>query len=115
MAPIALDEPTINNANANVLDLKRKVVVDHVELESGPKAPVADNYMYDFKYNHELPTSDVLGVEVPIDCDVQAEAQGLVARLSDAMGSADAQAFADLFWDYGEHHRLASAALLNLC
>lgn len=71
------------------------------------KKPVADNFMYDFKYNHSLPTTDVLGVEIPTDCDAQKEAEGIVARLSKATSEGNAQAFAGLFLDYGEniHHQ----------
>lgn len=64
--------------------------------------PVADDFMYDFKYNHSLPTTEVLGIEIPADCDAQKEAEGIVARLSKATFSEDAEAFAGLFLDYGE-------------
>jgi hypothetical protein len=64
--------------------------------------PVADDFMYDFKYNHSLPTTDILGVKIPTDCDAQKEAEGIVARLSRATSEGDAQAFAGLFLDYGE-------------
>ncbi|KAE8423796.1 hypothetical protein BDV36DRAFT_303184 [Aspergillus pseudocaelatus] len=63
--------------------------------------PVADNFMYDFKYNHPLPTTDILGVDIPADCDAQKEAEGIVAHLSKAMSEGDAQAFARLFLDHG--------------
>ncbi|CAG7915956.1 unnamed protein product [Penicillium olsonii] len=63
--------------------------------------PVADDFMYDFKYNHSLPTTDVLGIDIPADCDAQKEAEGILAHLSKATSSEDAQAFADLFLDYG--------------
>ncbi|KAK9326879.1 hypothetical protein V1520DRAFT_94458 [Lipomyces starkeyi] len=99
MTPIAVQEAVANNVD--IADLKAKVVVDHVEVEATPKPPVADDFMYDFKYNHTLPTSDVLGVEIPADCDAQKEAEGIVADLSEVMGQGDAQAFADMFLDYG--------------
>lgn len=73
-------------------------VLNHDQV---PK-PVADDYMYAFKYNHSLPTTDVLGVEIPADCDAQKEAEGIVARLSTATSQGDAHAFAGLFLDYGE-------------
>ncbi|CAG7978300.1 unnamed protein product [Penicillium salamii] len=63
--------------------------------------PVADDFMYDFKYNHSLPTTDILGIEIPADCDAQKEAEGIVARLSKATFGEDAEAFAGLFLDYG--------------
>jgi hypothetical protein len=77
-------------------DLRSKSNHDQV------KKPVADDFMYDFKYNHSLPTADILGVEIPNDCDAQKEAEGIVARLSTATQVADAQAFTALFLDYGE-------------
>ena len=64
--------------------------------------PVADDFMYDFKYNHALPTFDVLGIEIPADCDAQKEAEAILASLSDALGKGDAQAFTDLFLEYGK-------------
>ncbi|KAF2014260.1 FAD/NAD(P)-binding domain-containing protein [Aaosphaeria arxii CBS 175.79] len=57
--------------------------------------------MYDFKYNHVLPTTSELGVEVPVDCDAQKEADNILSRLSKCMGEGDAQGFADMFLDYG--------------
>ncbi|KAJ5652575.1 hypothetical protein N7507_010001 [Penicillium longicatenatum] len=63
--------------------------------------PVADDFMYDFKYNHPLPTTDILGVEIPADCDAQRAAEGIVARLSKAASDENAEAFAGLFLDYG--------------
>lgn len=95
-------ENKVDIRNVDLADLKAKVVVDHVEVEASPKPPVADDYMYDFKYNHALPTTELLGVEVPADCDAQKEAQTIVTRLSEALGKGDPQAFADMFLEYGE-------------
>ncbi|KAK7225433.1 hypothetical protein V2G26_013436 [Clonostachys chloroleuca] len=80
------------------LDAKSEVTVTHHEI---PKPPVADDFMYDFKYNHALPTTDVLGIEIPSNCNAQVEAEGIVKNLSNAMGAGDAQAFTDLFLEYG--------------
>ncbi|CAH0022328.1 unnamed protein product [Clonostachys rhizophaga] len=63
--------------------------------------PVADDYMYDFKYNHALPTSDVLGLEIPADCDAHKEAKAIVDQLAEVMGKGDAQGFANMFLEYG--------------
>ncbi|KAJ5776322.1 uncharacterized protein N7511_001333 [Penicillium nucicola] len=73
------------------------VTLDH---DNVPK-PVADDFMYDFKYNHKLPTTDILGVGIPNDCNAQKQAEEIMARLSKATLEADAQAFAGLFLDYG--------------
>ena len=65
------------------------------------RAPVAENYMYDFQYNHPLPTTNRLGVEIPQDCDAQKESESIVNNLSNALAAANAEAFADLFLEYG--------------
>ncbi|KAI9147387.1 putative indole-3-pyruvate monooxygenase [Paramyrothecium foliicola] len=101
MAPSAIQEHA-NGPLSDLANLKAKIVVDHVELDdSSPEPPVADDFMYDFKYNHALPTTEVLGVEIPLDCDARKEAEGIVALLSDIMGKGDAPAFADLFLEHG--------------
>lgn len=88
-------------------DLKSKVIFNHVEIDAAPKLPVADDFMYDFKYNHALPTSDVLGVKIPDDCDAQKEAASIVALLSKVMENADAQGLTDMFLEYGELEQIA--------
>ena len=70
--------------------------------DQGAPPPVADDFMYDFKYNHELPTAEILGVQVPTDCDAHKEAEGIVSRLEEVMANGDAQGFADLFWEFGK-------------
>ncbi|CAG9957140.1 unnamed protein product [Clonostachys rosea f. rosea IK726] len=65
------------------------------------KPPVADNHMYDFKYNHALPTSDLLGLEIPANCDAHKEAQAIVDQLAEVMGKGDARGFANMFLEYG--------------
>jgi hypothetical protein len=82
---------------------KAKLQSESAVLDHGPaKKPVADDFMYDFKYNHSLPTTDTLGVEIPTDCDAQKEAAGIVVALSAATSAGDAQAFASIFLDYGK-------------
>ncbi|KAJ9611879.1 hypothetical protein H2204_015121 [Knufia peltigerae] len=100
MATVAVPQPDPHH-NADIGDLKAKFVVDQVEVDGGPPPPVPDNFMYDFKYNHTLPTTAVLGIDIPPDCDAQKEAEGIVVRLSEAMGKGDAQAFTNLFLEYG--------------
>merc|ERR1711939_1129874 len=96
VAPPLNDNTIVPNA-----DIKSKVIVDHVEIQVAPKPPVADDFMYDFKYNHELPTTDVLGIKIPGDCDAQKEAESIVPQLSKVMGDGDAQGFTDMFLEYG--------------
>lgn len=102
MAPHAIYEPVSDN-KIDITDLKVKVVSNHVELDATPKPPVADDFMYDFKYNHVLPTADLLGIEIPRDCDAQREAENILAHLSDVIGRGDARAFADMFLEYGRN------------
>ncbi|KAJ4003157.1 hypothetical protein NW752_011668 [Fusarium irregulare] len=101
MAPYINAHESVSETNINISNLKGRVGIDEAKLEATAKPPVADDYMYDFKYNHALPTTDVLGIEIPADTDAQKEAQGIVDNLSDALAKGDAQAFADLFLDYG--------------
>ncbi|KAI0886891.1 FAD/NAD(P)-binding domain-containing protein [Annulohypoxylon maeteangense] len=93
-------EPSIVN-NVDICLPKDKVGVSQAELESAEKPPVTDDYMYDFKYNHALPTSNVLGVKIPLDCNAQTEATAMVTRLSEVLGRGDAQGFTDMFLEYG--------------
>lgn len=81
--------------------------LNHV-IEPVEKKPVADDFMYDFKYNHALPTIDVLGINIPEDTDAQKEAEGIVSRLADVLGRGDAEGFTSMFLEYGtSHSRLA--------
>ena len=100
MAPHATHDISASY-EAPVHDVKAKVVVKQLELAVDDPTPVADNFMYDFKYNHELPTTDVLGVRVPDDCDAQAVAERLLSQLARAMQDGNADEFANLFLDYG--------------
>jgi len=99
-------------SNGDVVEPKAKVVTKGVEVEYTPAPPVADDFMYDFKYNHALPTTDVLGAEIPADCDVQKEAEAIVHDLSKVMGNRDAPGFAEMFLEYGKS---ATAANMSNC
>ncbi|GLA32184.1 hypothetical protein AnigIFM63326_011323 [Aspergillus niger] len=96
---VTMHDSVLDSNKANMTGFKAEVVVKKLECPS-PKPPVDDNFMYDFKYNHVLPTSDVLGIETPMDCDAQREAEDIAARLSQAMGARDAQTFAEMFLPY---------------
>lgn len=98
MSPTAI----IDNHKVDLADLKSKVIDGHVELEETPKPPVADNFMYDFKYNHALPTTDALGVSIPDGVDAQNAAEEIVCKLSKVLSEGDAKGFAGLFLEYGE-------------
>lgn len=99
MSPTAVIDTALDR-NVTIADLKAKVVKDHVEVEVSPP-PVADDYMYDFKYNHSLPTLDVLGVDIPVDADPTVEAQALTDSLAEVLEAGDAAGFTGLFLDYG--------------
>ncbi|KAL2682330.1 hypothetical protein Neosp_006780 [[Neocosmospora] mangrovei] len=101
MAPYINSPQSGIDTKTDIANLKDKVGVAGVKLEVNDKPPVADDYMYDFKYNHALPTTDVLGIEIPADANPQKEAQGIVDNLSKVLAKGDAQGFADLFLDYG--------------
>lgn len=101
MAPYLNSHESAIDSNVDLDRLKTKAGVNNVKLAATAKPPVPDDYMYDFKYNHALPTSDVLGIEIPADCNAQKEAEGIVDSLSEVMGKGDAQGFADLFIESG--------------
>ena len=101
MAPISLPE-FYDGDKVDIADLKAKVVAGTVEVEATPEPPVADNYMYDFSYNHPLPTTTVLGIDIPPDCNAQKEAEAIVSRLSEVMRDGNAQGFAGMFLEHGE-------------
>lgn len=100
MAPVALAEPA--RSTTDFVDLKSKLVDGHVEIEKSPAPPVPDNYMYDFKYNHELPTVDFLGSEIPTSTNAQQEGQAFVDTLAKVWADGDGDGFASLFADFGE-------------
>jgi len=102
MAPHAINDDFVNHS-VGIANIKSQVLVRQIELDVKSAPPVADEFMYDFKYNHALPTSDVLGVSVPLDCDASTEAEDIIARLSKAMKDGDATAFTELFLDYGRY------------
>jgi len=101
MAPTAVRDaaPFVTD----VADLKAKIVDNHVEIDKTPVPPVADNFMYDFKYNHSLPTIDALGTDVPADTDAAKVAEQLGAVVSSAWENNSAEDFAELFLEYGQY------------
>lgn len=106
MAPSATINPAEaqnSGITADVTAAGVKGTSKHIEVnDTTERPPVADDYMYDFKYNHALPTIDVLGTEIPQNCDAQVEAAGIVKQLSDALGARNPEAFANIFLEYGK-------------
>lgn len=125
MAPTAVFDSPSHTVSAQITDLKAraaskslngleaKVVDGKVQVQHSP-SPLADDYMYDFQYNHSLPTHDALGVAVTDDVDATKVAEDLVAQLSDVLGNGRAQEFADLFIEYGQCF-LPSSVFDSLC
>jgi hypothetical protein len=103
MAPHAVDDytTTVTSNQTDITNVKIKSIVKDADAEEPAPPPVADSFMYDFKYNHALPTSDVLGIEIPQDCDAQNVANDIVNRLSDCLWAGDAETFAGLFLESG--------------
>lgn len=99
--PSTTVQPATIPSDVDIAELKAKQVNGHIELEQTVAPPVDDNYMYDFRYNHSLPTIDSLGIEPPQDVDVEQVAGELASQLSDIWSAGDADAFAGMFLDYG--------------
>ena len=108
--PSAAAQPVSRHGDVDIAELKAKQVNGHTELEQTVLPPVHDDYMYDFKYNHSLPTIASLGTEPSHDVDVELVANELSTRLSQAWGGGDADSFAAMFLDYGAlPHRLCTS------
>jgi hypothetical protein len=105
MTPSIIEDHTEScDTHVNITQLKANIRTSTRAIDidgSQDPPPVADDYMYDFKYNHPLPTTELLGIEIPQDCDARIEAGNIVESLSAALGVADAEAFTSLFLDYG--------------
>lgn len=100
MAPHAIEDVSVSNGFTG-FPCRTKGTTESVSLKDRNPPPVADDFMYDFKYNAPLPTSEVLGIEVPKDADAHKEACALVERLSRALYDHDAEAFSNLFLETG--------------
>ncbi|KAI5480143.1 flavin-containing monooxygenase [Pseudohyphozyma bogoriensis] len=111
MSPIALDtsvpeasqQASAQSARLTNLKAAAQAPAVPLQLNSLPDhgEPVARDYMYKFKYNHELPTHGTVGVEVPSDVDATAVAQEVLNALADTLGKSDAKGFANLFLEHG--------------
>ncbi|KAJ5690895.1 hypothetical protein N7462_005287 [Penicillium macrosclerotiorum] len=96
MAPYVQEPP--GDDSVSKTDFHSKIVTPN---HQPALKPVADDFMYDFRYNHSLPTTDILGITIPTDCDARKEAEGIVTCISTATSEGDAKSFAELFLDYG--------------
>jgi hypothetical protein len=75
------------------------------------KKPVADDFMYAFKYNFPLPThdsgADVLDFTEDDETNKRDIAERFLKELEQVIQSRDSKAFADLFLDSGEYGEVA--------
>jgi hypothetical protein len=100
MSPIATDHVEhATDSMDRIAALKAKVAQSHGIANE--KKPIADDYMYAFKYSAPLPLLGDDFVDVN-DSTFQEETTALVARLSEALKGKAAQTYADLFIPQGE-------------
>lgn len=102
MAPIAVEALSPLKDQHETASPKTRMNIKHEEHDVHSfRPPVADDFMYDFKYNHPLPTTNDVAIAIPQDCDAQKEANGIVARLAETLDNADAEAFTEMFLEHG--------------
>lgn len=67
--------------------------------------PLADDFMYAFKYNFPLPThgqnTDILGITADDEKSKQVIAEDFLKKLEQIIQAGDSKKFADLFLDTG--------------
>jgi len=107
MSPIALDKNKPEDAIADpIADLKAMAAREPLPQYPDPVAP---DFMYDFKYNHPLPTHGAEGIEAPKDTDATSVATETVEKLGKVLTAGDAEGFANLFMEHGECSSTRSA------
>lgn len=106
MAPSAIYHGPLAPNTINKSDLLKVQNAPFVYRNDTTQKPVADDYMYSFKYNFPLPTygdgTDVLDFDADEEsqsCDV---AERFLKEFEQIIQSRDAKAFADLFLQGGE-------------
>jgi len=106
MAPSAVYHEPLAPNTVNKSDLLNVQNAPFVYRNGTIQKPVADDYMYSFKYNFPLPTygddTDVLDFEEYEETHVSAVAERFLKELEQIIQSRDARAFADLFLHSGE-------------
>lgn len=105
MAPSALREP-LPQQDILKSDLLKAKDAPFVYRNDSLKKPVADDFMYAFKYNFPLPIygngAYVFDFTEDDEKNQQAIADHFLRELEQVIQSRDAKAFADLFLDSGE-------------
>jgi len=107
MAPSAIYEPqALPQVQVFKNDILKVKNAPFVYRDDTVKKPVADDYMYAFKYNAPLPThgndTDVLDFTAEDESDAQSVADRFLKELALIIQSRDAKAFADLFLASGK-------------
>lgn len=105
MAPSAVHDeplPQIDSLKSNLLKAQN---APFVYRNDTLKKPVADDYMYAFKYNFPLPThgdeADILDFSESDETDKEALAHQFLQELQQVIQSRDAKTFANMFLDSG--------------
>ena len=103
MAPSAIIEPAAPLAPKQISRIENAPLAYRNDTW---QKPVADDYMYAFKYNFPLPTygdgKDVLDLTQDDEKDRSDIADQFIKQLEQIIQSRDSQAFADLFLSCGE-------------
>lgn len=105
MAPSAVYEPVVQKDifENDLLKVQNAPLLYRNQIA---QKPVADDYMYAFKYNFPLPTheegADVLDFTEDDEKNQEAVADRFLKEMEQVIQSRDAKAFADLFLQSGE-------------
>jgi hypothetical protein len=99
MSPIATQDLSSVSVDP-IPSLKARVADSHAAVNN--RKPVADNYMYDFKYNAPLPFIGKEAIEVD-DSTVQTLSESFATDLCAALKNKDANAFSALFLPNGQY------------
>ncbi|KIR67759.1 flavin-containing monooxygenase [Cryptococcus bacillisporus CA1873] len=102
MAPVAIQNP-FEDAQVASSPLKTGKASAGPLKKALPKHPdaVPHDYMYRFKYNHELPLHGKEGIEIPQDVNPKDVADEIASLISQATSKGDPKAFSELFLEHG--------------
>lgn len=103
MAPVAIQNLLVD-AQVSSSPLKTGKDSTGSLKKALPKHPdaVPHDYMYKFKYNHELPLHGKEGIEIPQDVNPKDVAGEIASLLSQATSKGDPKAFSELFLEHGK-------------
>lgn len=106
MSPSAVYQPVVETPIFNKNDLLKVQHAPFTYRNTTCKKPVADDYMYAFKYNFPLPTyndgTNVLDFTQKDESGLEAIALRVLKQMEQVIQSRDSQAFADMFLDCGK-------------